>query len=80
MLYVTDDGNQRVLGWCGLAPPDLDANLVLGQKDFRQLQGGPSTLVVVDSGNNRVTIWESDDVQRSMKKSEKLVSEEAGVL
>jgi len=72
-LYIADTANNRVLGYNSLPLDDgAPADFVLGQPDFSSNAGGtaatrmalPSSafiaggkLVVADSGNNRVLIW-----------------------
>jgi hypothetical protein len=78
VLYVTDAGNHRVLGWDGLPAKDRDADLVLGQKEFWSSVEWPysaqgpaalrfpyglalrdETLVVADTANNRLLFWQN---------------------
>ena len=74
-LFVADTANNRVLGYsCVPVADGVDADIVLGQRDFTGTTGGTSQsrmalpgsvfigegrLVVADSGNNRVLIWNS---------------------
>lgn len=43
VLYVSDAGNHRVLGWNGLPDTDRDADLVLGQTNFTTSAEWPYT-------------------------------------
>jgi hypothetical protein len=72
-FYVADYGNNRILGWNSIPASSSTApDFVLGQPDFTSNQPGTSAtslalpssvqiangkLVVADSGNNRVLIW-----------------------
>jgi hypothetical protein len=72
-FYVADYGNNRILGWNAIpSGPTVAPDFVIGQPDFTSNQAGtaatslalPSSvqiangrLVVADSGNNRVLIW-----------------------
>lgn len=74
-LFVADTANNRVLGYSSVPVADgVAADIVLGQSDFTGTTGGTSQsrmalpgsvfvgegrLVVADSGNNRVLIWNS---------------------
>lgn len=74
-LFIADTANNRVLGYSAIPQADgAAANLVLGQADFAANIGatsrsrlalpasvfiGEGKLVVADSGNNRVLIWNS---------------------
>jgi hypothetical protein len=72
-FYVADFGNNRILGWNEIpSGPTVQPDFVIGQADFNGNQPGTSAtqlalpssvwiangkLVVADSGNNRVLIW-----------------------
>lgn len=74
-LFVADTANNRVLGYSSVPVANgVAADIVLGQSDFTGTTGGTSQsrmalpgsvfigegrLVVADSGNNRVLIWNS---------------------
>ncbi len=74
-FYVADYGNNRILGWNTIpSGPSVEPDFVIGQSDFTGNQPGTSAtslalpssvqiangkLVVADSGNNRVLIWNS---------------------
>ena len=75
ILYLTDYGNERVLGFNGVPTSNnANANFVLGQTDFTTVTAGaganemdgPQTfksyngkVFVVEYGNSRVLIWNS---------------------
>lgn len=74
-LFVADTANNRVLGYSSVPVANgVAADIVLGQSDFTGTTGGTAQnrmalpgsvyigegrLVVADSGNNRVLIWNS---------------------
>ncbi|HZP13211.1 MAG TPA: hypothetical protein VFB36_12405, partial [Nevskiaceae bacterium] len=74
-FYIADYGNNRILGWNTIpSGPSVEPDFVIGQPDFTGNQPGTSStalalpssvqiangkLVVADSGNNRVLIWNS---------------------
>lgn len=74
-LYIPDKANNRILGFNAIPDADgVDANFALGQADLTSSNAGTSAtalmnpegiyttttqLFVVDSGNNRVLIWNS---------------------
>ncbi|MEC9362220.1 MAG: NHL repeat-containing protein [Pseudomonadota bacterium] len=78
-LFVADTANNRVLGYSAIPSTDgVAADIVLGQADFTSNVGatgrsrmalpasvfiGEGRLVVADSGNNRVLIWNSVPTQ-----------------
>jgi len=75
LLFVADTANNRVLGYKPIPSTEgPSANIVLGQSNFTAVAAGTSSskmalpvgvavgngkLAVVDSGNNRVLIWNS---------------------
>jgi len=74
-LFIADTANNRVLGYSAVPSANgAAADIVLGQSDFSSTTGGTARdrlalpasvflgegrLVVADSGNNRVLIWNS---------------------
>ncbi|HUP91648.1 MAG TPA: NHL repeat-containing protein [Solimonas sp.] len=73
-LYLVDSGNNRILGWNSLPANGAAADFVIGQDGFGASAPGTGNtrlalpasvhiangrLIVADSGNNRVLIWNS---------------------